>query len=133
VIRLGFFGHMTVWSEIVALDPPTSLQLRFQLPGASGTLTYRIAPGLDRETRIFQEQTFVVTGRLSGIRRWMIERLWTPRAADRLRDIRTILESQQAANLGRTGSPSHPPSESGERSPLGLNAPDAAHLRAREP
>jgi hypothetical protein len=95
VIRLGLFGHMTIWSEIVALDPPTHLRLRFRLPGATGTLTYRISPGVERETCISQEQTFVVTGRLAGIRRWMIERMWKPRAAERLQDIRAILESSK--------------------------------------
>jgi hypothetical protein len=108
VIRVGVFGHMTVWSEIVALDPPTSLELRFQLPGASGRLTYRIVPGLERDTRISQEQTFVVSGRLAGIRRWMIERLWTPRAAARLRDIRAILESQEAADVEPDGDAQSP-------------------------
>jgi hypothetical protein len=92
VIRLGLLGRMTVWSEIVALDPPRSLRLRFQLPGATGTLTYRISPGVERETCISQKQTFVVAGRLAGSRRWLIERMWKPRAAERLQDIRATLE-----------------------------------------
>lgn len=96
VIRLGCLGHMTVWSEIVALDPPTHVGLRFRLPGAVGTLEYRIGPGRLRETCISQEQTFVVAGRLAAVRRWMIERLWAPRATQRLQDIRTILESDPA-------------------------------------
>jgi hypothetical protein len=102
VIRLGFLGHMTVWSEIVALDPPTSLRLAFRLPGATGTLTYRIGPGVERETCISQEQTFVLTGRLAGIRRWMIERMWKPRAVERLQDIRAALESRQAGHPNRS-------------------------------
>jgi hypothetical protein len=92
VIRLGPLARMTVWSEIVTLDPPTALQLRFDLPGATGTLTYRIGPGADRRVRLVQHQTFVLSGRMSGLRRWMIERLWAPRASRRLDDIRAVLE-----------------------------------------
>jgi hypothetical protein len=91
-VPVVFEGSMTVWSEIVALDPPRSLRLRFQLPGATGTLTYRISPGVERETCISQKQTFVVAGRLAGSRRWLIERMWKPRAAERLQDIRATLE-----------------------------------------
>lgn len=93
VVRLGCLGHMTVWSEIVALDPPTHLGLRFRLPGANGTLHYRIGPGLERQTCISQEQTFVVAGGLGPLLRWMIERLWKPRATERLHAIRATLES----------------------------------------
>lgn len=95
VIRLGCLGHMTVWSEIAALDPPTRLELRFRMPGATGTLTYRIDPGVERETCISQQQTFVVTAGLAAIGRWMIERMWKPRAAARLQDIRATLEAHE--------------------------------------
>jgi hypothetical protein len=101
VIRLGLLGHLTVWSEIVALDPPSSLRLRFRLPGATGTLIYRIGPGVERETCIQQEQTFVLTGRFAGTRRWMVERMWKPRAVARLQDIRATLESRHAGPPNR--------------------------------
>jgi uncharacterized protein len=97
VIRLGPFGHFTVWSEVTALAEPYELVEHFAGPGMRGTLRYALEPLSPGLIILHQHQRFWITGRLASARRRLIERMWVPRATARMEDLRRLMEASVPA------------------------------------
>jgi hypothetical protein len=94
VIRLVPFGEMTVWSEVTGMDRNRQLSERFWGPAMSGTLVYTLASTSDGRTVLRHQQSFdPAPAPLRRAQAWALERWWMPRAGDRLRAIRDLLET----------------------------------------
>jgi hypothetical protein len=90
VIRLGPRLTMTMWSEVIDLEPGRRLVERFWGGHMTGTLSYAVTP-VEGGSILAQHQTLATVGWLRPLDR-MIARMLRPRLSGRLQDIRSTLE-----------------------------------------
>lgn len=90
VIRLGPRLTMTMWSEVIDLEPGRRLVERFWGGHMTGTLSYSVTP-VEGGSILTQHQTLATVGWLRPLDR-MIAWMLRPRLSRRLQDIRSTLE-----------------------------------------
>ena len=90
VVRLAPGVTMTMWSQVIAIEPNHRLEESFRGPWMSGVLRYTIAPR-DGGSVLRQRETVTPHGPLRLVAPLM-DRMLGPRLVVRLQDIRTLLE-----------------------------------------
>lgn len=108
VVRLGPFAHMTIWSEVTALDPPRRLGERFHAWWMEGRLEYTIECAGEGST-LRQREYLEPRGPLRALD-GVVRRMLRPNLVRRLAGIRDLLESGVAV-VPHAGGPTPPRSD----------------------
>jgi hypothetical protein len=90
VVRMAPFYTFEILSEVTAICPGRFLAYDWKGPGMHGDLAYRIE-AMPGGTRLEQRQTLIPTG-LLRICAPLIGRAFSGRIAERIQEIKTILE-----------------------------------------